>query len=223
MKNMKSMKFMKRAPIDWVRRLASPWTEPPDPIDRRSSRASWSSRSSCQLFFMTFISFTALLSAQRQQGPPANPELFLTTVNPAASPMIAASLTNISNNPGYDSQPGFLPDGSAVLFSSTRGATVYDVYKYDIASQTLVQLTSTADWENSPTVTPDRKTFSAIRSEVPTGAENQRLWRYNLDGSNPTVVLPDLRRIGYHVWVDATHVVVYVLAAAQGEPNTLQY
>src|SRR6185295_12961718 len=152
MKNMKSMKFMKGAPIDWVRRLASPWTEPPDPIDRRSSCASCSSRSSCQLFFTIFISFTAFLSAQRQQGPPANPELFLTTVNPAASPMIAASLTNISNNPGYDSQPGFLPDGSGVLFSSVRGGTQYDIYKYDFASRNVVQVTNTPDNENSPIV-----------------------------------------------------------------------
>src|SRR5262245_51428347 len=149
---------------------------------------------------VVFLSLLGLVVAtpQRQQQPPANPELFLTTFDPARTPMIAASLTNISNNPGYDSQPGFLPDGSGVLFSSVRGGTQYDIYKYDFKSRQVSQVTNTPDNENSPIVTPDKKTFSVIRSEVPAGAENQRLWRFNLDGSNPTVVLPDLRRIGYH-------------------------
>jgi hypothetical protein len=148
--------------------------------------------------------------------------LFLTTFDPAGKPMIAASLTNISNSPGYDNQPGFLPDGSGVLFSSVRVGTQYDIYKYDFTSRRVVPVINTPDNENSPTVTPDGKTFSVIRSEVPGGADNQRLWRMNLTGSNQILVLPDRRRIGYHVWVDATHLALYVLGAA-GSPNTLQY
>src|SRR5262249_11493454 len=118
-------------------------------------------------------------------------------------------------------QPAFLPDGSGVLFSSVRGGTQYDIYRYDIASKRTVQVTNSPDNENSPIVTPDGKTFSAVRSEVPIGADNQRLWRFNLDGTNPSVLLPAVRRIGYHVWVDATHLALYVLGAT-GQPNTLQ-
>ena len=40
---------------------------------------------------------------------------------------------NISNSPGYDNQPSFLPDSSAVLFSSNRDGKQTDIYRYDIA------------------------------------------------------------------------------------------
>jgi len=165
-----------------------------------------------------FISVTSLASLAAQQAA-SNPEIFLAQINLSARPMISASLTNVSNNPGYDNQPSFLPDGSAVLFSSVRSGTQYDIYKYDVASQKVVPVTNSPDNENSPIVTPDGKTFSAVRSEVPIGAENQRLWRFNLDGSNPSVMLPEVRRIGYHVWVDATHLLLFVL----GSPNSLQF
>jgi hypothetical protein len=174
------------------------------------------------LLLIVIVIFSITVRPTAQQPQP-NLEIVVAKLTIGGQPMAAGPLANISNSPGYDSQPSFLPDGSGVLFSSQRTGTQYDIYKYDFASQKVVQVTNTADNENSPIVTPDGKTFSVIRSELPGGAENQRLWRFNLDGSNPTVVLPDLRRIGYHVWVDATHLVLYVLAAAQGEPNTLQF
>jgi dipeptidyl aminopeptidase/acylaminoacyl peptidase len=168
-----------------------------------------------------FVAILVCAGVSAQQ-PQANPEIFLAQLTLGATPSITG-LKNITNNPGYDSQPSFLPDGSGVLFSSVRGGTQYDIYKYDFKTQQVVQVTRTDDNENSPLVTPDGKTFSVIRSEIPIGAENQRLWRFNLDGSNPSVVLRDSRRIGYHVWVDATHLALYVLPASNSEPNTLQY
>src|SRR5580765_3915779 len=36
---------------------------------------------------------------------------------------------NITNNPGYDNQPFFLPDSSAVLFSSRRDGQQNDIYR----------------------------------------------------------------------------------------------
>src|SRR5262245_1746649 len=107
------------------------------------------------------------------QQPQANPEIFLAQLTLGDKPAISG-LKNITNNPGYDSQPSFLPDRSGVLFSSVRVGTQYDIYKYDFKTQQVVQVTRTEDNENSPIVTPDRKTFSVIRSEIPIGAENQR-------------------------------------------------
>jgi hypothetical protein len=48
------------------------------------------------------------------------------------------------------------------------------------------------------------------------------LWRFNVDGSNPRVVYAPAAKIGYHVWIDATHLAVFVLGAGQGDPSTLQ-
>jgi len=122
---------------------------------------------------------------------------------------------NISQSPGYDNQPSFLPDSSAVLFASNRDGKQTDIYRYDIATTQLTQLTKTPEAEYSPTMTPDGKTFSVIRVE----ADNaQRLWRFNLDGSNPRLVLENVKPVGYHAWMDATHVALFVL----GSPATLQ-
>lgn len=125
---------------------------------------------------------------------------------------------NISNSPGYDNQPSFLPDSSAVLFSSNRDGKQTDIYRYDIASKALTQLTKTAEAEYSPIVTPDGKGFSVIRVEAD-GA--QRLWRFDLDGSNPRLVLENVKPVGYHAWIDATHLALFILGG-QGQPATLQ-
>jgi Tol biopolymer transport system component len=125
---------------------------------------------------------------------------------------------NISNNPGYDNQPSFLPDGSGVLFTSNRDSKQTDIYRYDFGSKSLTQLTRTPESEYSPLVTPDRKTFSVIRVEAD---GTQRLWRFDLDGSNPRLILENVKPVGYHVWVDATRLALFVLGG-QGQPNTLQ-
>ena len=154
---------------------------------------------------LTFVSIDA------QQAPPAT-EVFYATVSNAAG---IESIVNISNNPGYDNQPSFLPDGSAILFSSNRDGKQTDIYRYDIATKTLTQLTKTPEAEYSPTVTPDKRTFSVIRVEAD---GTQRLWRFDLDGSNPRLVLENVKPVGYHVWLDATHLALFVL----GSPATLQ-
>jgi Tol biopolymer transport system component len=147
------------------------------------------------------------------QAPPAT-EIYLAPIGGAAGVAI-----NISHNPGYDNQPSFLPDGSAVLFSSQRDGKQMDIYRYDIATRALSPVTKTPESEYSPLVTPDGKTFSVIRVEAD-GA--QRLWRFDLNGSNPRVVLENVRPVGYHVWVDDTHLALFVLGG-QGQPNSLQY
>ncbi len=144
-------------------------------------------------------------------------EIYLAPLDSARGRPDAA--INISNNSGYDNQPSFLPDGSAVLFSSQRDGKQMDIYRYDIATRALTQLTNTPEGEYSPLVTPDGKTFSVIRTEADA---TQRLWRFDLDGSNPRLVLENVKPVGYHVWVDATHLALFVLGS-QGQPNTLQY
>ncbi len=46
----------------------------------------------------------------------------------------------------------------------------------------------------------------------------QRLWRFDLDGSNPALVLERVKPVGYHAWGDDQTVALFVL----GEPATLQ-
>ena len=151
-----------------------------------------------------------------QQAPPAT-EVYLAPLPPTAGGVL--QIINISNNPGYDNQPSFLPDSSAVLFSSNRDGKQTDIYRYDIATKELKQVTTTPEAEYSPIVTPDRKTFSAVRVE----ADNtQRLWRFDLDGSNPRVILENVKPVGYHAWIDETHLALFILGSGGGAPATLQ-
>lgn len=153
-----------------------------------------------------------------QQAPPAT-EIYLAPLAEGRS-LALGKVINISNSPGYDNQPSFLPDGSAVLFASQRGeGNQTDIYRYDIASQTVTQLTKTPESEYSPLLTPDGKTFSVIRQ----GTDgSQFLWRYDLAGGNGRQALANVNPVGYHVWTDETHLLLFVLGG-QEKPNTLQY
>ena len=162
------------------------------------------------------VAAVAALPLSAQQAPPAT-EVFLSRVDTTAPGVVGLSEPlNISSNPGYDNQPSFLPDGSAILFSSQRDGKQMDIYRYDIASKKLSQVTSTPEGEYSPTVTSDRKTFSVIRTEADS---TQRLWRFDLDGSNPRLVLENVKQIGYQAWIDDTHLALFVLGG-QGQPNS---
>jgi dipeptidyl aminopeptidase/acylaminoacyl peptidase len=154
--------------------------------------------------------------AAQQPAVPAT-EVFLASLTAGAKSI--DTWINISNNPGYDNQPSFLPDSSGLLFSSNRDGKQMDIYRYDIAAKKVSQLTNTPEGEYSPTVTPDKKTFSVIRTEADM---TQRLWRFDLDGSNPRLVLENLKPVGYHAWIDDTHLALFILGAGGGAPATLQ-
>jgi len=158
---------------------------------------------------------SALLTLTPQQPPPT--ELYLASYDPAARPAVSAPV-NVSNSPGYDNQPSFLPDGSAILFTSNRDGVQTDIYRFDIAAKALTQLTKTPESEYSPLVTPDGTGFSVIRVEAD---GTQRLWRFDLDGTNPRLVLESVMPVGYHVWIDDTRLALFVLGAGR-EPATLQ-
>jgi len=164
------------------------------------------------------------------QGPaqPPDTEVFLAALSVQGSKLSIGQPINISNNAGYDNQPSFTPDGTAVLFTSVRGdrkqdpansaATGSDIYRYDIAAQRLSQLTNTPEAEYSPTVTPDGRHISVIRVEAD---GTQRLWRFGLDGAQPELVLRDVKPVGYHAWAGANLLALFVLGQ-QGQPATLQ-
>ena len=152
-----------------------------------------------------------------QQSPPAT-EIYVSPLSTIGGRPTVGPWTNISNNPGYDNQPSFLPDSTDLLFSSNRDSQQTDIYRYDISTKALTQVTRTTESEYSPTVTPDRRTFSVIRVETD---NTQRLWRFDLDGANPRLVLENIKPVGYHAWIDSTHLALFILDA-NGAPATLQ-
>jgi Tol biopolymer transport system component len=161
----------------------------------------------------------AFQPAPQPAAPAAPPptEIFLATLAPETDSSIrVGAAENISNNPGYDNQPHFLPEGGALLFTSMRDGKQTDIYRFDLASRSLTQLTKTAESEYSPTVTPAADRFSMIRVEADA---TQRLWQAPLSGmGEASLVLKDIKPVGYHAWADASTLVLFVL----GDPPTLQ-
>jgi hypothetical protein len=159
------------------------------------------------------------LAPQAAPQAPPDTDVYLVSLADAGA-WTAESVTNISAAAGYDNQPSFMRDSRSVLFTSGRAGGQTDIYRYWIADEKLTQLTTTAESEYSPTVVPAGNGFSVIQVE----ADNtQRLWQFSFGvraGSalQSSVVLPELKPIGYHAWIDADTVMVFVL----GQPATLQ-
>jgi Tol biopolymer transport system component len=166
------------------------------------------------------VAAAGLLQPPAQQ-PPASPpatDIYLLPLGDGLASMKTARPSPIANSPGYENQPMFSPDGARILFAANRGVQT-DVFMFDRTTGRTSQLTETAENENSPTYLPDGigepGGFSVVRTEPD---RSQRLWRFDAQGRNPQIVLPDVKPVGYHAWVDADSVALYVL----GQPATLR-
>jgi dipeptidyl aminopeptidase/acylaminoacyl peptidase len=152
-------------------------------------------------------------------APPPDTDIFIVEMKTANGRPEFGRPTNVTNRPGYDNQPSFTPDGRAVLFTSQREGNQTDVYRYDLSNAGTTRLTATPESEYSPTVTPDGKFFSVVRVEAD---QAQRLWKFPLAGTGqPALVMTDVKPVGYHLWLDARTLALFVLGA-ENRPHTLQ-
>ncbi len=69
-------------------------------------------------------------------------------------------------------------------------------------------IASNPESEYSATPLPDGSGLSVIRVEADS---TQRLWRFDMDGANGSVVLEDVAPVGYHAWADQRTLVMFVL------------
>jgi dipeptidyl aminopeptidase/acylaminoacyl peptidase len=178
--------------------------------------------------FLSFVAVT-LLSAQAQTPTP------LPTATPPASDIFLLEVGNkrnketkrrepnftepkkITDYAGYNNQPFFLPDGHSILYTSIRNGQA-DIYRYDIKSGNTTQVTNTPESEYSPTLMPDGKNISVVRVEKD---GTQRLWKFPLAGGAPSLILENVKPVGYHHWIDDHTLALFVLGST-GKPNTLQ-
>lgn len=176
--------------------------------------------------FLTFAFCLLPFAFFAQAAPPAT-EVFLGPLIWTNSSVTVGPPVNITNNSGYDNQPSFLADSSAVLFASNRdtnlnrstsisGSGQNDIYKYDIASKQVIQLTRTAENEYSPLVALDGRSILTVH-----GTE-QSIFQYDMDGGHPRLAYKHGDAlIGYHVWTTPTEVAAFILATATA-PQSLQ-
>lgn len=124
------------------------------------------------------------------------------------------SVVSVTDREGYDNQPFFV-DEDRLLFSSIREDDQADVYRFDLVTEDLEQVTSTPESEYSPHLTPDGGAISVVR--VALDGVGQSLYRMALDGEEATDLLPGLDDIGYHAWAGPDRVALFRV----GEPSSL--
>jgi len=153
--------------------------------------------------------------APAQAAPPGTDIWIVELRREAPGPSLGA-VRRATDRPGYDNQPFFLPGGGAFLYTSIDGTGQADTYRYDLRTGRAERLTrTTPESEYSPTPVPGGDRFSVVRVEADS---TQRLWSFALDGLDPRLLLPGVAPVGYHAWVDASTVVLFVL----GDPPTLR-
>lgn len=176
----------------------------------------------------------ALVAPQAPQAPnPASPapfDIYLVPLKGGLASMKTAKPQPVSTAAGYDNQPNFSPDGTRILFAANRDDKQTDIYAFDRKTSLVTQVTHTAENENSPTFVPSGAgpagSFTVVQSEFDAKGQRptpaiQRLWRFNADGTSPSLILKDITPVGYHAWIDADRLALYVLGA-QGKPATLE-
>jgi len=155
-----------------------------------------------------------LLAVPHPARAQAGTDIFIAELTQSTAGIHLGPVTNVTRREGYDNQPSFSPDGRSLLHTSIRGSQA-DIWRYDLERGALVQVTDTPESEYSATVMPGGRTFSVIRVEMDS---TQRLWQFELDGTNPKVIYERIIPVGYYAWIDASTTAMFIL----GRPATLQ-
>ncbi len=119
---------------------------------------------------------------------------------------------------GYNNQPFFMPDGKSLLYTSIINKQA-DIYRYDLQTGKTTQVTNTPESEYSPTLMPDKKNISVVRVEA--DGKTQRLWKFPLDGGAPSLIIEDVKGVGYHLWIN-DHMLALFIVGGSGKPNFLE-
>ena len=141
-------------------------------------------------------------------------EIYLFDLQEQDGQITISNPLNISNKEGYDNQPSFTEDGTALLFSSFRDGQA-DISKYFIEENYRVWITDTKESEFSPLEVPGKKKyFSCVRLNED---GSQFLYKYAYKKKVPELLIPDLK-VGYYIWLDEKRVLSFVI----GDIETLQ-
>lgn len=180
------------------------------------TRGTFGCRYTHAVFAKTLLMLAVLATLPQPAAAPPTTDIYELALTGTIDTIATAPPRPVSTEPGYDNQPAYTPDGASLLFTANRDGKQTDIYEFDRKTRRVKRLTDTAEAEYSPTVTPDGQGISVIRVEADS---TQRLWRFERSGSNPRLVLADIKPVGYHAWIDADQLALFVL----GKPSTLQH
>lgn len=152
------------------------------------------------------------LATSRGQTAPPGTDIHIADLRIATGRLTVGDAVNLTARPGYDNQPAFTPDGGALWYSSIGVEGQADVCRIELPAGPPKCVATTPESEYSPTPMPGGG-ISVVRVERDS---TQRLWKLSETGQW-SLVLREVRPVGYHAWVDADRVLVFLL----GNPATL--
>jgi dipeptidyl aminopeptidase/acylaminoacyl peptidase len=132
----------------------------------------------------------------------------------STGPRIGKPVLGITTHAQDDDEPAFLADSTGFLFTSNRDGKQSDVYRYDIKSKAVTQVTRTPEDERGPVASADGRTFTVAR-----GPE-RRLWRFNNDGTDAGPVSSHPGGVLAHAWLSPTTAAAIV--SSPTEPGVLR-
>ena len=109
--------------------------------------------------------------------------------------MDGSSVVQVTSSPNADYHPRFLPDGSKLVFASTRDSDHSEIYLMDATGTDVVRLTENEVSDDDPFFSPDGSkifyTSVAAEQENQPGPPKSSIYRVDIDGSNQVTVKDD--------------------------------
>jgi Tol biopolymer transport system component len=125
---------------------------------------------------------------------------------------------NITHHKGYDNQPSFHSNEPLIYYSSFNDDDRADIKSYNYNTGETKALTQSNDREYSPALTLDKQYVSCV-IQRDNGAQD--LGKYPVQGGEAMTIIDNMV-IGYYVWMDNSHVGLFVLGK-NNQPHSLHY
>lgn len=165
-----------------------------------------------------FVPFAAVLmlgfAASSQPDDMPDTDIYLLDIaTNAKGKLVFENPRKITKNAGYDNQPWWYPDGSALLYASVAADSDTpraDINKYLLSSgRTLTVINTPRTAEFSPMLMADKTHISVVR--ILEDNQTQVLARCADHNDECITLFPKITNVAYYVWLDNNRVAMALL------------
>ncbi len=179
----------------------------------RGQSAAWSSIRAALVPLLLLLTVWPPQVSRAQTAP--STEVYLVSVNRDTTGWTFGVPTNVTRFAGYDNQPSFSPDGQTLYFTRIGDDAQADIWRMHLLTGQTAPVARTAESEYSAWPTTDGSALTVVRVESDSA---QRLWRLPVNGEAASLLVSDVKPVGYFTFPTANTVAMFVL----GSPATLQ-
>ena len=129
--------------------------------------------------------------------------------------------TRLTNNPAYDDQPRWSPDGNKIVFMSDRNGN-FEVYSMNADGSSQTRLTNSPAADGFPSWSPDGTKIAFVSGDL-RNPSTFEIYVMNSDGSNRTRLTNDALIDGVPAWSpDGTRIVFMSGGPSVFDPNSFE-